>query len=611
MRKFGKETGRKVVVKKHSKNFFMLFVLVFAFISGSFQTSIYAAEQTQEETITVVGDKGVLLEETSININEKITAFDVLRNTVGVNNLEFSESTYGKMITGIKGLQAKGNYYWAFYVNGISAQVGADQYIVQKGDRLSFKYVDWTVASENRVSIKIVGDKGILKEVENISFIDKPTAFQLLQAVLGNQLEFSESEYGKMITSINGVKMEGTNYWAFYVNGQMAALGADKYQLKANDLISFQYESWETPGEDPEEGTEDETTPEPTTPQVAPISDTKLSNAINAGSNYVVKNQVGEWEAVALKQSGKEIPANYLENVTKLIKDKKGKFSRITDYERYTIGILAAGGNPTNVAGYNLIEAIYNGNVTKQGLNGVFYGLIALDSASFEIPENAKWTREKLVAHLLENQNDDHGWSWDGSKKSDIDTTAMVLTALAPYKDDTIVKKAIEVAVQYLSSQYQTTKIDNSSTAAQVVVALSSIGVDANDPLFTKEGISLISYLLSFQNADGGFDWQGGDSSDVMSTSQGIQGVVAYHLFINKLGGLYQLPLHSETPPEEVPNDENNDGITPEPNNDSSEGEEGLPLPNTASNTYNYLLIGIVLLMMGACLFIIEKRKKA
>jgi LPXTG-motif cell wall-anchored protein len=600
--------GRKEVVEKQIKNIFMLFVLVFALISGSFQTPILAAEQTQE-TIEVFGDDKVLLEETAINYKEKTTAFDALLNTVGSNNLEFSETDYGKMITGVKGLQAKGNFYWAFYINGISAQVGADQYIVQKGDRLSFKYVDWTVAPENSVSIKVVGDKGILKEVENISYINKPTAFQLLQAVLMDQLEFSESEYGKMITSINGVKMEGTNYWAFYVNGQMASVGADSYELKANDQISFQYESWETPGEEPEEGTDEETNPEPTTPQVDPIPETKLSNVINAVSQYVNKNQVGEWEAVALKQAGKQLPANYLENVTKLIKDKNGKFSKITDYERYTLGILAAGGNPTNVAGYNLIEAIYNGNVTKQGLNGVFYGLIALDSANFKVPVNAKWTREKLVSHLLEKQNNDNGWSWDGSEKSDIDTTAMVLTSLAPYKNETNVKAAIDEAIQYLSSQYQTSKIDNSSTAAQVIIALSSIDVDSNNPLFTKDGISLISYLLSFQNADGGFDWQGGNVSDVMSTSQGIQGVVAYQLFMNKQGSLYQLLLNLDSP--EQPINDDSDVTTPEENNDSLEGEEGLPLPNTATNTYNYLLFGVLLLMIGAVFFIIEKRKKA
>lgn len=57
------------------------------------------------------------------------------------------------------------------------------------------------------------------------------------------------------------------------------------------------------------------------------------------------------------------------------------------------MGALAAGEDPTNIEGYNLVQAIYNGNVTKQGLNGVAYALIALDSANFEVPSSAKWTR--------------------------------------------------------------------------------------------------------------------------------------------------------------------------------------------------------------------------
>jgi LPXTG-motif cell wall-anchored protein len=359
-------------------------------------------------------------------------------------------------------------------------------------------------------------------------------------------------------------------------------------------LISFQYESWETPGKEI-----DEETNENTTPVNEAISEVKLQKAIDSASQYVLKNQVGEWEAIALMHAGKKLPADYSKNIITQIKEKNGKFSKVTDYERFTLGVLAAGGNPTNVNGYNLIESIYNGNLTKQGLNGVFYGLIALDSANFEIPTSAKWSREKLVSYVLEKQNEDNGWSWDGSEKSDLDTTAMVLTSLAPYKGDKKVKSVIDEGVQYLSSQYKVGKIDNSSTAAQVVIALSAIGIDANGALFTKEGNSLISYLLTFQNTDGGFDWQGGNVSDVMSTSQGIQGIVAYQLFLNGKDSLYQIPFNPEN------------SVTGNMDEDSSNVVEGKPLPNTATNTYNYLVFGLLLLVFGMVFFNIEKRKKA
>jgi hypothetical protein len=580
------------------RNLFSLFVLVFALVTGTFQASVLAVEESPKETISVIGDQttGSILSETVVEYEENRTALDLLLKTVGENNVKISESTYGKMITEIQGLEAKGNYYWAFYINGISAQLGADQYTVQKGDRISFHYVDWTVAPAKTVSIKISGPNGVMKEASNIAFIDEPSAFDLLKVVLGDKLEYTESQYGKMIAAIDGLKMEGKNYWAFYVNSKMATVGADSFKLEVSDKISFQYESWETPSEDVED--------QNTLPVSGTYSKEKLQKSVDMVSQYVAKNQVGEWEAIALRQAGKTVPKEYLQTITKLIQDKNGKFSKITDYERYTLGVLAAGGDPTNIAGHNLVEAIYNGEITKQGLNGVFYSLIALDSGEFEVPEHANWTREKLINYLLERQNEDFGWSWDGSSKSDIDTTAMVLTALSPYKEQEEVKKAIDLAVEYLSSQYLAGKIDNSSTAAQVVIGLSAIGIDANDEsLFTKNEMSLIAYLLTFQNNDGGFDWQGGNVSDVFSTGQGIQGIVAYQLFLNNKGSLYQLPLTSNVDSKtETSNDSENT---------ADEGQEGKPLPNTATQTFNFLAFGFFLLILGVIFMTIERRKKA
>ncbi|WP_442599672.1 DUF4430 domain-containing protein [Neobacillus sp. D3-1R] len=583
-------------------NLFAVLLVVIALFTSCFVTNAQAAGGTNQETVEVVGNdlENPLLPEMNVDVDHK-TALDALVNAVGSSNLETSESAYGKMITGINGLKAKDTFYWAFYINGFSAQVGADQYIVQDGDHLSFRYVDYTVSPEKTVSIKVSGKKEVMKEVADISYINEPTAFQLLQVLWGDKVAFSDTQFGKMITSINGLAGEGTNYWAFYVNGQMATVGADSYKLQAGDQISFQYESWEKQ----EDGTNKDNN---TTPGVA-ISNKALQKAINLTSEYILKNQVSEWDAIALKQTGKTLPKTYLDNVTKVIKDKNGHFSKITDYERYTLGILAAGGNPTDVAGVNLVEKIYNGDVTKQGLNGVAYALIAIDSANFKIPNNAKWPREKLVNQLLEKQNKDGGWSWDGSATSDIDTTAMVITAIAPYKNEAKTKETIEAAIEFLSTQYLAGKVDNSSTASQLVVALSSLGINANGTAFTKDGVSLIAYLLTYQNVDGGFDWQGGNSSDVFSTSQAYQAIVAFQLFQNGKGSLYNLPLN---PVKAVPNTQKKESSNEnKTTSDSEKVQDGKPLPNTATNQYNLLAFGLLLLLAGTVFYMIEKRKKA
>lgn len=592
------------MILKRSMNLFAGLMLVIALIVGSFQATVQASGETSQETIEVIGNDvtNPLLPKINVNIQSNATAFDALLNAVGASNLEFSETSYGKMINSIKGLKAKDNFYWAFYINGVSAQVGADKYIVQEGDKLSFRYVDWTVPPEKTVSIKVTGNKGVIIEAADIAFIEEPAAFQLLQVMLGDKVEFSNTQYGKMITSIDGIVGEGSYYWAFYVNGKMATVGADSYKLQAGDEISFQYESWEKT----EDGSNIENGNSPT----EAISKEVLQKAINLSSAYVLKNQVSEWEAIALKQAGKQVPKTYLENVTKVVKEKNGRFSKITDYERYTLGFLAAGGNPKNVSGYNLVEKIYNGDVTKQGLNGVAIALISLDSAKFTIPNDAKWSRDKLVNQLLEKQNKDGGWSWDGSTTSDIDTTAMVVTALAPYKNVTKAKATIENAVEFLSAQYLAGKVDNSSTASQVIIALSSLEIDANGPLFTKEEVSLIAYLLTYQNADGGFDWQGGNSSDVFSTGQAFQAIVSFQLFQNDKGPLYNLPLDQTNA---VPNKPNNDSSIDKTTSlsDSNSGQDGKPLPNTATNHYNFLAFGILLLLIGTIFYMMEKRKKA
>ncbi len=488
---------RKMEMKR--KNFWLVMLFVFTFLTYSVQTPVMAAEAKQG-TISVVGlDKAnPLLAETTIAVEENETATEILIKAVGEENLEFTDTTYGKMLTGIYNLKAEGTYFWAFYINGESAQVGSDSYIVQDGDKLSFRYLDWTKPEEPDTPVE--EEPGVGAEID-------------------------------------------------------------------------------------------------------------LQKALAAVTQYVLRNPLSEFEVVALKQAGKTIPSQYLENVKLAVKEKQGKFSRITDTERYILGILAAGGDPSNIEGFNLVEAVYNGNVTKQGLNGVAYALIALDSASFDIPETALWNREKLITHLLERQNQDGGWAWDESSNSDIDTTGMILTALAPYHDQTGVKEKIDAALNYLSEQYQNSKIDNSSTAAQVVIALSSLGVDANEALFTKGSGSLIQFLLTFQNEDGGFDWHGGDESDVFSTQQGVQALAAYNLYKQGKGTLYSLPLIPQEPAGEKPEGQRPEVQTPIDEKPALENQAGYPIPNTAGNMYNLILLGLLILAAGSAYYV--KQRKA
>ena len=163
-------------------------------------------------------------------------------------------------------------------------------------------------------------------------------------------LEFTEFPFGKMLTGIFGVKpADGETYfWNFLINGEGAQVGSDSYIVQNGDKLSFVYTDWTKPVDEP--GTD--------TPVEEPVTGAAvdIQKSLDAVTQYVLSNPLTEFDVLSLKQAGKTIPAQYLESVKQLVKEKQGKFSRITDTERYILGVLAAGGDPRNIEGYNLVR---------------------------------------------------------------------------------------------------------------------------------------------------------------------------------------------------------------------------------------------------------------
>lgn len=71
--------------------------------------------------------------------------------------------------------------------------------------------------------------------------VEGKTALELLKTKA--TVVTKDSDYGPYVESINGLAggSEG-KYWAFYVNGQMAPVGADAYKTKADDKIEWKFE---------------------------------------------------------------------------------------------------------------------------------------------------------------------------------------------------------------------------------------------------------------------------------------------------------------------------------------------------------------------------------
>lgn len=72
------------------------------------------------------------------------------------------------------------------------------------------------------------------------------TAFDALTKVAADAsfaVEASDSQYGKYIQAINGVKEDGTNFWLFSVNDEMAQQSADSTILNPGDSVTFNFGS--------------------------------------------------------------------------------------------------------------------------------------------------------------------------------------------------------------------------------------------------------------------------------------------------------------------------------------------------------------------------------
>jgi len=64
------------------------------------------------------------------------TALDILKNKFTVQTKEFSG---GEFVQTISGVTPDDKHYWAFYVNGAEATVGASQYVTKDSDVIEWK----------------------------------------------------------------------------------------------------------------------------------------------------------------------------------------------------------------------------------------------------------------------------------------------------------------------------------------------------------------------------------------------------------------------------------------------------------------------------------------
>lgn len=255
-------------------------------------------------------------------------------------------------------------------------------------------------------------------------------------------------------------------------------------------------------------------------------------NLINNEYLSLAGTTPGDWYVIGLSRLGKDDNyEGYLAVIAEKIKERYTEPGRLsaaksTEWHRISLAVLAAGGNPENIGGENLIaDGTYDRGKTaslgKQGINGWIWGLITLDSMAYEIPDGAFYSREDIITEIISKELSGGGFTLTG-EVADPDITAMAIQSLAPYYNDektyeingksVSVREVIDRALEKLS-ELQTDDGDflswgtkNVESTDQVVVALCSLGIDPlSDSRFIKNGKTLLDGILLYRMPDGGF----------------------------------------------------------------------------------------------------------
>ena len=347
------------------------------------------------------------------------------------------------------------------------------------------------------------------------------------------------------VSGIEGLreKQHGTGSgWMISVNGTFINCSVDEYRLNPNDTVRWQYTT--NLGKDigasfiTQDNKENKTNT-----MAANVALENLQKELKSSTD------LSEWQVFGLIRSGEQLANSYKQSLVSKVKNNSGDFRKITDLEKTILLLGSLGEDCTNIEGYNLIEKLYNsGEIGKQGNNGVIFALIALDSRQYEVPVDAKWTREKIKQEIIKAQNSGGGFPLITGDSSDVDITAMALQALAPYKEEKEIKPVVEKALKYLQNiqnangHFSAYGQENSESLSQVIIALTSLGIDpATDTRFIKEGKSLIDLLMEYQVEGKNFAHTKSGSVNSMATEQAFMALVSYQNFKAGKPSLYTL----------------------------------------------------------------------
>lgn len=451
-------------------------------------------------------------------LNEGVTVYDVFYRALGENGFSAAGGGFVTAVSGPNGTLSqkdRGEYSgWMYSVNGAIPNVVMAQYYLSDGDQILFFYTDDYTKISGMAKPAVTVD-------EVIRLIDEIGTVTLRR---GDAIAAARAAYDKLSEKD---RAKVTNAEVLFA-AERAYAALIKSGEKCTDILK-------TTGD-----------------FVLSDDEEKLSGF---GS---------EWLIMGLSRAGRDVPEDYISSAEEYVRkhaDSRGRLSaeRATDNARLILALSALGEDVTDFGGHDLLAPLGNMDyIEKQGLSGAVYTLLALDCRDYDVPaapDGARQTtREALVNYLLDKQLDDGGWAFSGDE-AEPDMTAMVLQSLAAYyadkpadKLERAVKKAVDDGVARLSAMqtgtggYVSYGTLNSESAAQVIVALTALGIDpAEDARFVKNGASVVDALCAFYVDGGGFRHSMDGERDELATAQGYYALAAYYRFTEGKTALFDM----------------------------------------------------------------------
>lgn len=295
----------------------------------------------------------------------------------------------------------------------------------------------------------------------------------------------------------------------------------------------------------------------------------------NAGSS-------SEWYAIALSQYGSYSMSSY-ESALITYLEQNEVYSASTR-QKYALALIASGS--TN----SYIYTTLNNSIGQQGVMSWVFGLHLLNNGYTSNSYSLTAVKQKLVSLQLS----DGGWAVTGSN-SDIDVTAMALQALAPYyNSDSSVKTAVDSALILLSNRqkrtgdYASYGVCNPESTAQVLVALSSLGIDCKaDSRFIKNGNTLFDGIGLYQLSNGSFCHKEGGSTNSTATVQVFYSMVSYLRMKNGQSGLYILDARNPSGLQVPENSSTSESSGNTASGNTTSGNQQFAEQNTSNSTSN------------------------